>query len=428
MNKKNFSQAVIFLLILFSFSLVSAGRETKKKMPTATAVEETTSLARRAAWAVFGEKYYVPNLKYPVADKPFPYEKISALALPLRTDSLKNKGSDETGWVPIPVNAGKTYYRAEYHLKDLSIPLSEWIDQNLKYYEKNKIPKHYSAKERQKILEQGKVQIVLFPQKDFFLRYHPGTNLLFRENGDKNGDRLKNPRAGIKVKPAYVGIPKDIAPSLVGVFNGTFHNDNAKYRVQNKLVRPGLIIENKVIDEPIEGMASIAIYSDNTFRIDEYEDLPEKEFYTLRQNNFLVLDNGQLDEKGAYPANWSDADNEILRSYLFTTRDQKYFGYVWTNFCPPTVIALLMQKIGAEQMMLLDINPVIGAVFSSPNTTGKNIPFSKATSYYFVPFEGQVVNSILLAIAKEVNGSLQQNQYDAVYGSLEHDFFSVYQR
>jgi len=428
MNRKNFFKIVAFSLIIILISSISEGREKKKIKSNAAEVEEKPSIQRRAAWAVFGECYYNPDHKYPIAEKPFFYEKISTLTLPIESNSPKNKGADETGWVPIPVNAGKVYYRAEYHLKNLNIPLDKWIDQNLQYYKDHKLPKQYSNRERQKILEKGKIQIILFPQADFFLRYHPGTNLLLKENGDKNGARLNGPRAGVKIEPIYTGIPGQDFPSLIGVFNGTFHNDNSKWRVRNKLVRPGLIIEDKVVDEPLDDMASIAVYSDSTFCIDEYNDLPEKEFSTLRQNNFLVLDGGQLDEKGAYPFGWRDADNEVLRSYLFTTHDQKYFGYVWTNFCPPSVIAQIMQMIGAQQMMLLDINPVISAIFSSPNTTGKNIPFSKKTSYHFVPFEGEVVNSFLLALAKKVNGSLQQDQYEVFYGNLAHDFFSVYLR
>ncbi len=424
--KKNFSFLVALACLLFIFLPISESFS-QEKVP-GTAVEKAPSLARRAGWAIFGEKYYSPNLKYPVAEKPFFYNKILAYSLPLKQTSSINKGADETGWVPIPINKGRVYYRAEYHLKDLAVPLNDLINDVLKRYKTRGDGKSYSEVERQKILEKGKVQIVMFSKKDFFLRYHPGKNLLTKENGDKDGKILPQPRSGLEIKPIYIGIPSEDISNLVGVFNGTFHNNNSKWRVKDKLVRPGLIVEGKVIDEPLKYFASITFFGDQNFSIDEYADIPTEKFITLRQNNFLVLDNGQLSENGAYPWGWKDADNEVLRSYLFTTKDNQFFGYVWTNFCPPAIIGQVMQSIGAGQMMLLDINPVINAIFSSPNTTGVDVPFNRKTSYFFVPNEENTVNAILLAIAKEINGPIQQNQYEALIGSIEHDFFSVYLR
>ncbi|MBI2629190.1 hypothetical protein HYW74_03850 [Candidatus Pacearchaeota archaeon] len=394
-------------------------------------IENNPSFVKNKAYSVFGGKYYLPNIDYPISSEDFQHSALQNLNMPLKKESAKNKGADETGWVPIPLSKDHIYFRAEYHVKDFDFNLEDSIKQSLEHYSELKVRKVYTDEELKTILERSKVHIVLFPMDQFELRYHPGSSLLIHENGDHLGGGLKSPRGDVKLKQEYTRVKKEDLEKLVGVFNGTYHNEDTIKIVDGKKRRAGLIVDGEIIDKPIEDIATIAFYQDGSFKIDNFNSLPDKEkIQFLRQNEYLLLHNGEIVENGAYPRIWNRYNDEILRSYIATTKDEKNFAYVWTTFCPTAIFAQAMQKIGLKELMMIDIHPVIAAILASPRNTQEDnqVTFSRESSYNFVPDEAKVINWVTRTIATKIKGPIQWDHYAAVEGGIAHDFFSISQK
>jgi len=55
----------------------------------------------------------------------------------------------------------------------------------------------------------------------------------------------------------------------------------------------------------------------------------------LRQNEYPLIENGGIVIRGAYPEKYDNFSDDILRSYLISADDGKYFGYLWSNYVPP---------------------------------------------------------------------------------------------
>ncbi|MFA6023375.1 MAG: hypothetical protein WC781_04785 [Candidatus Pacearchaeota archaeon] len=374
----------------------------------------------RAYW-VFGAKYYIKNMGYPTADWKFDYQQIKENNVPLKENVKKCDGADESGWVPVPIG-NKTYYRAEYHLKDLNIPLEKYVDEVSEEYQKKGIKKVYTAEEKGYMIERSKLHISLFPKSEFKLRFHAGSYLLIHENGDQESAKCA-PREGIEVKSWYTKILPEERNNLVGLFNGTFWNQDTTRKVNGEDKRAGLILEGKTIDKPINGLASIAVYDDESFKIGLYEEMPDKEkIKFMRQNESLLLHNGEIRE-GAYPMMWRSFNDEVVISYFVTTKNDSHFGYAWTTHTPQSVFAKTMQKFNFGETMLIDIHPVINSVLASPRKEEKQ-EFTKNNSYYFVPNEEDVVNMLVRTLATKIKGPIQYNSYTPMYFS-EKDFFSV---
>lgn len=415
----------IFLpLAILSSNFVYGGQNIEQKKQIEEP-EEDVSWIRSKAYRIFGGSHYMKNCNYPILDSIFYYTPLVGLDVPLKIGIEKNEGADSTGWVPIPVGDSCTYFRAEYHFKNLNISLEEMVDKHLDFYRQKGISKKYKEEERKQIIEKAKIHIVLFPIKDFELKYHPGSSLLIQQDGSQYGKRLEEPRGGVALKRSYYRLNKEEQANLVGIFNGTFDNEDGIRYVNGERRLPGLILEKKVIDEPISGLASIAFYEDGSFKISSYSSLPDKEkIVYLRQNEWPLLQDGSICDAGAYPLRWKRFEDEILRSYLAITNDEKNFAYVWTIFCPPSILAKTLQKWNFKDVILLDIHPVITALLASPTT--KDTIFNRKTSYYFVPDEQGALK--LLALANKIKRFRWDHYIPVEGGALPHDFFSVHKR
>lgn len=105
----------------------------------------------------------------------------------------------------------------------------------------------------------------------------------------------------------------------------------------------------------------------------------------MRQNDFMVLENGEPGI-GTNPRNFTRFQDNILRSYLSYSEGGRYICYIWTTFTPPNILATILKQWGFENVMLLDIHPVIAAkVIAPPSTHLSNTRNLLSNFYHFVP-------------------------------------------
>jgi len=374
---------------------------------------------RSKAYWVFGSKYYLPTMDYPSSAIHF-LQPDSLHAVPFKNDEDNSRSGN--GWNTIALGDAE-YYWSEFHLHELDMSLDESISELLEHYRQRGLKKSYSDNQYALILNRSKVHIALFPKEQFGLKYHPGAYLLTHENGDQHSSTV-SPRNGVQVEPGFTTVARQERHKLVGLFNGTYWNQDTIRRIDGKERRAGLIINGVTIDEPLPDMASIAYYRDGSFRMGSYRSLPDQGDITLlRQNEYPLINDGAIYKHGAYPTRWRRFNDEILMSYIFTSADDKYFGYAWTIHTPPSIFANLMLDLGMNNMMMVDIHPVINAVLASPRTD-KYAGFNKTNSYPFVPIEKDVTNTLVRALATKLKGTIQYNPYTPLYGSKK-DFFSI---
>lgn len=387
----------------------------------------STSLITKRAYLRFGEKYYIPNLGYPLPLDQFNIQDINDITIPLKNESDKNPKANESGFVAIPVNQSSAYYRAEYHLSDLNIDLVALLNSIEPNYKKIGIKKGYSKEQIEEMVERSKVQIVIFPKKDFQLSYHPGKTLLLREKGEFDGAELTVPRGDIEMKANYNHVVGEDLETLICLFNGTFHNEDGKKWVGKALKEQGLIVDGKIIDEPIRNLATIAFYENGDFFIGSYENMPPGKVTMLRQNEYMLLENGQINPKGAFPRMYKRYEDEILRSYIASDEKNEHFAYMWTTYTPPLVAAELARSMGFSNLMLLDMHPVIASIIKKPYEN-KYQPFSLKNTYYFVPNERMVLNRVVSDLATRIRGPMQCDLFTAIRPGVPHDFFSVHEK
>ncbi len=386
-------------------------------------IDHQKSLGKSIAYGDFGRRYYFLDLGYPVPNFNFNYFPLNDLDIHLKNFEARNEGADSSGWVPIPVDRRRAYFRAEYHVKDLDIPFESLLDEIKIFYKQVMHTEKYDESSLQEVIEKSKIQMVLFPSSDFSLKYSPGLRLIGMDANKEildwnNQERLFD----------YANINRNKLKKLVAVFNGTFWQGDST-RIVNDEIRPaGLILERKIIQDPIGALASIAFYKNGHFEIAPFFKLKNKdEIIELRQNEYLLLYNGEIIQEGAYPKNWYSYSDDILRSYLIATKDQEHFGYLWSNFCPPAVIGEVLRRLNFDDAMLLDLHPVVSCVLSNP-TKKLDKSFSRDNSYYFVPDEREIIGWFKRKLAIMLNGSnIQYDYYVPIEGKgLEEDFFSVY--
>ncbi|MEM3074955.1 MAG: hypothetical protein QW727_03375 [Candidatus Pacearchaeota archaeon] len=403
-----------------------------------------TGKLKKIGYEYFGKKYYFLEMGYPVPDFEFSYNPLVNLDIPLKNPNALNKGADKSGWVPIPIR-GKTYFRGEYHFKDLDLDIDGILNTMFNYYiEKFNLNKYISEEATAycvvEIKEKSKIHAVVFDKKDFSLLYHPGIQLASKIypslNKDSDINQLNNPFDIMPIEDnntlySLVNVPKNRLEKLVGVFNGTFWNDDSTRTINGIRRYPGLIINEITIDEPIDDLGTIAIYSDGSVKAGSFKSLPKENIIFLRQNEFPVIENENFVNDGLYPYNYREFTDDILRSYFLVSKD-RYFGYAWTTFCPPALSGELFKKIGFDGVVLLDIHPAIASVMRSPVKHKDLIePFNRKNSYYFVPDEGEIVpwyKRLLPETFANLSGStIQYNYFIPVEGEkLKEDFFSVY--
>ena len=390
--------------------------------PTYTTSDNLKVIPYRA----FGPLFYEKNLKFPVAAPWFAYNRLAAHRILLKPSVQANAGADETGWVPVPVGDGKVYYRAEYHLGDLlDVSMDQYMADAIRDYNgRLRGGWQLSADQQRDFKTKSKMQVVVYPTDQFRAQFFPGTTILTHEIGSMTKGALGSVRGGIKMKASYSKVTKEMG-AVAGVFKGTF--DNVDCIREGRL--PGLIVDGQTIDAPLANLATIATYEDGTTRISTWAKLPRQGIQMLRQNEFPVLDGGQLNPAGAMPTRWNRFEDSIMRSYMFMSADGKYIGYVWTNFTHPSFIAKVMQKLNFSDLMLMDIHPAFGAGVRQPMVSGQATPdfFGKGGSYPLVPMESDVISwgaSAAAAVAR--GGKRIQWNYKSAQGGSPNDFIAVF--
>ncbi len=397
-------------------------------------------LLTNRAYHVFGGKYYFPVSGHPVARREFSYRPLKAHAFALRPGAKLNRGADKTGWVPVPVAPNRVYFRGEYHLKNLALDADGILKDIPRRYQalygKLGVTKSHTAEQKQLIRTRAKIHIAVFRTAEFRLRWHPGRRLLMRAQGDQFGRKLAAPRGGAILRDWFTRITPDRRRRLTGILNGTFHNQDTKRKHRGREARAGLVLEGRVIDPPLPGLGTFAMYRDGSFRIGHSEEFTGRNFneqrsiLALRQNEYLLLHGSRPHAPGAYPLRWRSFADEILRSYIAVGADGKTFAYAWTIYCPPALAAAALRKLNMDRAMLLDIHPVIAAILADPRPARLSLeeyaalPFRKR-SYHFVPDEKNTVNFLMRTLAVRVRGPIQWDHYLPVEDNLPKDFFSI---
>lgn len=420
------SLAVVFTGAQFSSALANAQIRATDAEPQYSTGDELKVIPYRA----FGPLFYRKDFAYPVGAPWFSYFHLTDHAIALKPGVAANSGADESGWVPVPVKDGAVYYRAEYHLKDLAdVSIDEYIADAAAVYRDSKATKRVrtdwspSASQQQAFREKSKMQVVVYPTEQFSARYYPGSYLLRFELGSMTKSPLGSTRGGIAWKNTYGKTGKD-AGDLAGVFKGTFDNIDC---VRDGHL-PGLIVDGKTVDAPLANLATLAVYEDGSFKMGPYTKLPSAGIRMLRQNEFPLLDGGELNIPGAYPVRWNRFEDDIMRSYMFMSADGKYIGYVWTNFTHPSFIAKVMKKLKFSDMMLMDIHPALGAAVRKPSARGQQpAEFFSGGSYPLVPMENDVINWAARTLGAAARGGTRiQWNYNISRDGSPNDFVAIY--
>jgi hypothetical protein len=418
-------------------------------------------MAHAFAYRNFGPAYWQPvgAWNYPVPAQDSAYPSVVGHSITLDPGTVPDEKADPaTSWVAIPVNSKSVYYRAEYLLKDVqNIDVVGALAGAAAYYQhigRRWNPNDYdhssiadlgSSKnvDEENFHSKAKMTMVLFPTSDFHLKYFPGKELLMYPSGtnhvngaESNMPALAQPRGGVAWSPFFDKVNPAENASLVGIFKGMFDNEDTR-RNGNF---PGFIMDGKVVDQPLKELGTVATYKDGTVQVGEWTDIPQANIDRLRQNEYLVLHKGQINPSGAYPIGWNRFGDDIIRSYLVMSADGKYFGYLWTMYMHPSMVAEAMQKLNFSEVMLMDIHPALGARFARPmalETAPKSDFFHSSVSYAFIPEEDQVAaqqaktSSFLYGWTKMAADAYRSHKPmdwpvgEAKVGSKE-DFFGVY--
>lgn len=331
-------------------------------------------------------------------------------------------------WVKIPTSIDKHYYVNEFFFKDI---LTEGVTQFLKRH-KNPSAKEFSSSQIEEMENKGKLYVAIFPARFYQLNYFAGRTLIRNQKGFFNNAEVDPLRAPINFNiNEQIRIPTEKVGKTIGIFNGTYFNDDTTYSFTKdnsrvfyesiEMANPaGLYVDSHLFDAFNPFLATTSMTKDGELSITkglgESDNADKmKNLLWARQNETPVLLNGAA--VGAYPKYWARYQDNILRSYLALSKDKKYFAYIWANYATPAAAAEALLKLGFTDAMLVDIHPVIACMLYRPTaatvTAGtfenKNI-FLENQRFYFVP-------------NKTMNG-FQWNPNQAKTGS-HHDFFSI---
>jgi hypothetical protein len=142
---------------------------------------------------------------------------------------------------------------------------------------------------------------------------------------------------------------------LVAAFNGGFIAEHGGY---------GAMADGVTALAGRAGLATLAIYNDESVRIGEWGD----DFYTdgdyraWRQNALMIVHNGEINEKvyTGTEAEWGanlDGATVTMRSGLGISEDRDVLYYFAGPSLSMPVLADAMVAVGAHNGMLMDINP-----------------------------------------------------------------------
>jgi hypothetical protein len=153
-------------------------------------------------------------------------------------------------------------------------------------------------------------------------------------------------------------IPADVQTggSLLAAFNGGFKAVNGHY---------GMMVDGVTILPPIDNLATLALYQDNSVRIGAWgrDITPAPDLVAYRQNCPLLVDTGQINP-AVYDSSrdeWGHTVHNLdttWRSGLGISRDGHFLIYIAGNSLTVQSLADALQTAGAYYAMQLDINSV----------------------------------------------------------------------
>jgi hypothetical protein len=437
----------LFILSLLALSAETFA-QTASQTRDLTPEEMRTTALHQMAYRNFGASYYRPYVSYPSTKIDYAYRHLANHALSFKS-GIKVPLADETGWEAVPVNSKVVYYRTQYHLKDLvRFDLQKILTAAQESYtrrgRKTWDPNHYpeSNAEAVKIkaedrasFERAKIHMVLFSAEDFVVKYYPGSQLLKKVGGKVNTPNLpgNQTRGNVPWRSDMDRVSSSDSRRLVGVFKGTF--DNLDSPLVDRL--PGLKVDGRVVDSPTDKLQTIGFTAQGQVQMGRWQNIKnrEQDFVAFRQNEYPLIENGQIVEEGAFPMNWNRFSDDIIRTYLVSDKGGEHFGYVWAVYAHPSMVAEALKDQGFTEVSLLDIHPSVGSAFIEPNalrpnaTTGKVKTFFDGGAYYFVPEEDQLFDTtqkILSAFARVRRGEPMQWPFQWAQSGSASDFIGVF--
>lgn len=419
----------VLLISLITFTSLKSQAQMQTPQDEKANSADKKDWLRIIGYKNFGPRYYMASLKYPYLAPNFSYKPLTEFAIPLKQNAKPNEGADQSNWVALPVKGKAVYYRAEYHFREIEgMDVQKMFFEARDHYESTPSKKaHWDATvaDKNSMVQFGKIQMVVFPAEQFRFKYYPGYFLLWKPNGMMNSpENLSAPRGGVQWKPEYNQVMPNEIPNLAGLLKGTY--DNSDTIREGKLA--GLIVDGKVVDQPLDYVQSVAIYKDGTLHIGPYSKLDRSQIQFLRQNELPMMVNGEINLAGSYLINFNRYADHILRTYLFASKDGKYIGYAWVNFAHPMFVSRLLQKLGFGELMALDIHSAVGAGLAMPSNNPAASFGAQGGSYAFIPLEQDVLTSTQQAIGQEANQDrpMQWGYQWPQIGMQNHDFFGVF--
>jgi len=148
-------------------------------------------------------------------------------------------------------------------------------------------------------------------------------------------------------------VPPSDWNNLVAAFNGGFKAIHGHY---------GMMVDNETLIEPINGIATVAIYRNGDVRIGVWgtDILPSPDIIAYRQNCPPLIEDGQITNYVDNPSRqlWglTQTADATWRTGLGITRDGRYLIYAVGNGTTAGSLAEALQAGGAYWAMQLDIN------------------------------------------------------------------------
>ena len=148
-------------------------------------------------------------------------------------------------------------------------------------------------------------------------------------------------------------VPPSQWNGLVAAFNGGFKAVHGKY---------GMMVDNVTLIDPINGIATVAIYKNGVVRIGVWgtDIIPSSDIIAYRQNCPPLIENGQITN---YVSNTSrqlwgltQTADATWRTGLGISQDGRYLIYAVGNATTASSLASALQEGGAYWAMQLDIN------------------------------------------------------------------------
>jgi len=156
-----------------------------------------------------------------------------------------------------------------------------------------------------------------------------------------------------KVIPNLGMIPPEDFPNLIAAFNGGFKGVHGRY---------GMMLNGLTLLQPIDGVATIALYQDGSVRIGAWgtDILPSPDMIAFRQNCPPLIEAGRFNPALFYNDRraWGYSQNNDVtwRTGVGISQDGRYLIYAVSNGTTVQDLANALQLAGAYHAMQLDIN------------------------------------------------------------------------